>query len=68
MSTSASYFVFVCDGQLTYVNALAHTSRTSKVVEVGLGKGVHSVVLAVDAVWNLDLDGAQALQVRPSPI
>jgi len=46
---------------------LAHTSRTSKVVEVGLGKGVHSVVLAVDAVWNLDLDGAQALQVRATP-
>ena len=48
-------------GQLTYVNALSHTSRNSKVIEVGFGPSVHSCVLAVDAVWLMDLDGVIAL-------
>ena len=94
-------------GQLSYVNALAHAARASKLVELGLfatllnhltiltyhvtpltlsmmlmlmllmmmmmmmmimsptpglGDNLHSAVIALDAVWMLDLDGVQALQ------
>ena len=56
----AQLLVYTVAGQITYVNASAHVFRTKKILAKGHGS-VNIVLICLDNIWAIDIDGVDAL-------
>eukprot|EP01041_Mallomonas_annulata_P007682 gene7682-15729_t len=58
--SEAQLLVYLVAGQLTYINSSSHIFRTKKLLAKEHGN-VNMVVIALENVWAMDIDGVDAL-------